>query len=42
MTNTRRKFDREFKLKVVEMSYALPNIKELANELELRLKLIYR
>jgi transposase len=39
---TRRKFDREFKLKVVELSYERENIKELAHEMKLRPELIYR
>jgi transposase len=39
---TRRKFDREFKLKVVELSYQRENIKELAHEMKLRPELIYR
>jgi transposase len=42
MTRTRRIFDREFKLKVVELSYSRQNIKELAYEYELRPELIYR
>ncbi len=42
MTDTRRKFDREFKLKVVELSYSRQNIKELAQEMDLRPELIYR
>jgi len=42
MTRTRRLFDREFKLKVVELSYSRQNIKELATEYELRPELIYR
>lgn len=40
--NTIRKFDREFKLKVVELSYQRENIKELAHEMKLRAELIYR
>ena len=39
---TGRKFDREFKLKVVELSYQRENIKELAHEMKLRPELIYR
>ena len=39
---TRRKFDREFKLKTVELSYERENIKELAHEMKLRPELIYR
>ena len=42
MTRTRRKFDREFKLKVIELSYCRQNMKELANEFEIRPELIYR
>ena len=42
MTRTRRKFDREFKLKAVELSLARDNIKELAYELNVRPELIYR
>jgi len=38
----RRQFNREFKLKVVELSYERENIKELANEMDLRPELIYR
>ena len=42
MLKTRRKFDREFKLKIVELSYSSQNIKELATEFDLRPELIYR
>jgi transposase len=42
MIRTRRKFDREFKLKIVELSYSSQNIKELATEFDLRAELIYR
>ena len=42
MTKTRRKFDREFKLRAVEMSYNRDNIKELAHELDVLPELIYR
>ncbi len=42
MRETRRKFDREFKLNVVELSYSRPNIRELAEEMGLRPELIYR
>jgi transposase len=42
MIRTRRKFDREFKLKIVELSYSSQNIKELASEFDLRPELIYR
>ena len=39
---SRRKFNREFKLKVVELSNHRENIKELAHEMNLRPELIYR
>lgn len=42
MSTTRRKFDREFKLKAVELSYARENIKTLAAEFNVRPELIYR
>ena len=42
MTKTRRKFDREFKLNVVELSYSRQNIGALAKEMDLRPELIYR
>jgi transposase len=42
MTETRRIFDREFKIKVVELSYSRPNIRDLAQEMDLRPELIYR
>ena len=42
MTRTRRIFDREFKLKVVELSYSRQNIRALAFEYEIRPELIYR
>ena len=42
MIKTRRIFDREFKLKIVELSYSSQNIKELATEFDLRPELIYR
>ena len=42
MTKSRRKFDREFKLRAVEMSLHRDNIKELAKELNVRPELIYR
>ena len=38
----RRKFDREFKLQAVELSYQRENIKELADELNIRPALLYR
>jgi transposase len=40
--NSRRKFDRSYKLKAVELSYQRTNIKELADELGVRVELIYR
>lgn len=42
MMNSRRKFDRSYKLKAVELSYQRTNIKELADELGVRVELIYR
>jgi transposase len=42
MTKQRRIFDREFKLKAVELSYTKENIRELAHELNIRPELIYR
>jgi transposase len=42
MENIRRKFTREFKLNAVELSFSRDNIKELANELDIRPELIYR
>lgn len=42
MTKSRRKFDRAFKLKAVELSYSRDCIKELAGELNVRPELIYR
>jgi transposase len=42
MIRTRRKFDREFKLKIVDLSYSSQNIKELAIEYDVRPELIYR
>lgn len=42
MTKQRRIFDREFKLKAVELSYTRDNIKDLAYELNIRAELIYR
>ena len=42
MTKHRRVFDREFKLKTVELSYTRDNIKDLAHELSIRPELIYR
>jgi len=42
MATSRRKFDRSFKLNAVELSYQRENIKELANELGIRVELLYR
>ena len=42
MAKQRRIFDREFKLKTVELSYTKDNIRELAHELDIRPELIYR
>jgi transposase len=42
MTETRRIFNREFKLKAVELSYQRENIRELAHELDIRPELLYR
>lgn len=42
MRRTRRKYDRAFKLKAVELSYSRSSIRELADELDLRPELIYR
>lgn len=42
MENVRRTFTREFKLNAVELSFSRDNIKELANELDIRPELIYR
>lgn len=41
-TTSRRKFNREFKLKAVELSYSRKNIRDLAAELQVRPELIYR
>ena len=42
MSKARRKFDRSFKLKAVELSYQRENIKELSAELGIRPELVYR
>lgn len=42
MTETRRTFNREFKLNAVEMSYKRENIREFAHELGIRPELLYR
>ena len=38
----RKRYAREYKLRVVEQSYEVPNIAELASELGIRPELIYR
>lgn len=42
MSRTKRKFDRAYKLKAVELSYERSNIRQLAEELGIRVELIYR
>ena len=42
MGQRRRKFDRSYKLKAVELSYQRDNVKELAEELGIRAALLYR
>ncbi len=42
MTRTRQKYDREFKRKAVELSFARGNAKEIAEELGIRQELLYR
>ncbi len=42
MSKTRRKFNREFKLRAIELSYERDSIADLANELGIRPELIYR
>ena len=42
MDKIRKSFDRNFKLKAVELSYERDNIKVLANELGIRVELLYR
>jgi len=42
MIETRRTFDREFKLKAVELSYKRENIRDLAHELDIRPEVLYR
>ncbi|MBT3242205.1 MAG: transposase [Bacteroidetes bacterium] len=41
MTKTRRKFDREYKQKAVELSFARGNAKEIAEELGILPELLY-
>lgn len=42
MSQERRKFDKEFKLMTVELSKSRENLNELAQELGIRVELIYR
>ena len=42
MTQERKFYDREFKQKAVELSYARGNAKEIAEELGIRPELLYR
>ena len=42
MSRKRTRYDREFKLRVVERSYEVDNIKDLGAELGVRPELIYR
>ena len=42
MTQKRQKYDREFKRKAVELSFARGNAKEIAEELDIRQELLYR
>jgi transposase len=42
MTQQRQKYDREFKRKAVELSFARGNGKEIAKELGIRPELLYR
>jgi len=42
MTEKRQKYDREFKRKAVELSYARGNAKEIAEELDIGPELLYR
>jgi len=42
MTQQRQKYDREFKQKAVELSFARGNAKEIAVELDIRPELLYR
>ena len=42
MTKERTFYDREFKQKAVELSYARGNTKEIAEELGIRVELLYR
>ena len=42
MKNTRKKYDREFKVKAVELSNLRGNVAEIAEELGVRSELLYR
>ena len=42
MTQQRKTYDREFKQKAIELSYARGNAKEIAEELDIRPELLYR
>ena len=42
MKESRRTFDRAFKLNAVELSYKRENIRDLAHELDIRPELLYR
>ena len=42
MTRTRKKYDREFKIKAVELSNQRGNSREIAEELGIRPELLYR
>ena len=42
MTQERQKYDREFKQKAVELSFARGNTREIAKELGIRPELLYR
>jgi len=42
MTTERRTYDREFKQKAVELSFARGNAKEIAEELGIRPEILYR
>ena len=42
MSKPRRKFDKSFKLRAVELSYECESIKVLADELGIRAELLYR
>ncbi len=42
MTQERQKYDREFKQKAVELSFARGNAREIAEELDILPELLYR